>query len=293
MTDTPDQVGGDDPLLRRWGTFVTGNAILASQSATATQNAVDTTTVDFTVGTDYRLSKEWTIGFLGGYGRTTADLDSLGSRLAMNNYRFGPYGSYTRGDWYINGRGYYGFNVGTVTRAVPITNAVAQGKPDGDQYGVAFDTGYKFHAGNLTYGPVLGGQYTHINIGSYMETGAGASNLLIGTQSVDSFVANLGGRVSYDFHTTWRRLTIRPQLDASWQHECLDTSHTIGEAFVVPGTGAFTVNASGLPRDAAVLGGGVSMILNSGSLVFVRYDAQIGQENYSAQSITGGIRIVY
>jgi outer membrane autotransporter protein len=293
MSDTPDQVTGPDPLLHRWGTFITGNAILASQGATSSQASVNSTTVDFNLGTDYKLNKEWTVGFLAGYGKTTADLDSYGSRLTATDYRVGPYGSYTHGNWYVNGHTYYGINIADSTRAIPDTQVAASGKPDGDQYGTDFDTGYKFHSGNLTYGPTAGIQYTHIDINSYQENGATIFDLAVGKQQVDSVIASLGGEVSYDFHSAWNRLTFRPEFDASWQHECLNTSQTIGEAFVTPGTGVYQVTADGLPRDSAVIGAGISAILNNGSLLFLRYDAQIGQQNYSAQSITGGLRVVF
>ncbi len=215
----------------------------------------------------------------------------MGSRTNINTYRFGPYASYDRGNWYVNGHAEFGFNQQSIHRNIPFLGESADSNPDGDQYGGGLDGGYEFHSGPLTCGPIAGIQYTHLDVEGYQETGAGAADLSVNRESADSFLTSLGGRLSYDYHCRWNNSLIRPEVNASWLHECLDDSKLIGAAFDVPGSASFATATPNPERDSALLGVGVSDIFSNGSLIFLSYYAQAGQSDYFAQSITGGFRI--
>jgi fibronectin-binding autotransporter adhesin len=293
VSDTPAHQLTSAQQFNRWGGFLSGNAVLADQDATGNFPPQNSTTVDVTAGVDYRVDRNWTVGFLFGYGNTSADLDNLGSKTNINTYRFGPYASYDQGSWFVNGHAEFGFNQQSINRNIPFLGTSAHSNPDGDQYGAGFDGGYEFHSGRFTYGPIAGVQYTHLDVNSYSETGAGVANLNIGHAEADSFITSLGGKLECDYHCKWNNSDFRPEISASWQHECLDDSQLIGAAFDVPGSASFTTSTLNPERDSALLGVGVSDIFPSGSLLFVSYFAQAGQSDYFAQSITGGFRLAF
>ena len=290
LSDTPNPLSSDESFAR-WGTFLSGNAVLSNQNATASQSRADSTTVDITAGADYRLNKNWAVGFLFGYGRTTASIDTYGSTLDGNQYRFGPYVGYNDGPWYANASGTFAVNQETSDRVISFLGQTAQSNPDGTQYGLNADGGYDFKAGHLTYGPTGGLQYTHLNVGAYTETGSDA-DLSVASQQSDSLLSSFGGKADYDLHWNWNNATIRPEIRASWLHEFEGNNSPVNAAFDVPGSASFTMAAAHQERESALLGGGVQNIFKGGSLLFVDYDAQV-QDNYLAQSITGGFKILF
>jgi uncharacterized protein YhjY with autotransporter beta-barrel domain len=293
VSDTPAHQLTSAQQFERWGGFLSGNAVIADQDAIGTQPHQDSTTVDLTAGVDYKIDPNWTVGFLFGYGNTSANLDDLGSKTTINTYRFGPYASYDQGNWFVNGHADFAFNQQSINRNISFLGTTAHSNPDGDQYGAGFNGGYEFPSGQLTYGPIAGVQYTHLDVDSYAETGAGAADLNIGHEEADSFITSLGGKLNYDYHCQWNNSVFRPEISASWQHECLDGSQLLGAAFDVPGSASFTAATPNPERDSALLGVGVSDIFPNGSLLFVSYFAQAGQSNYFAQSITGGFRLSF
>jgi outer membrane autotransporter protein len=117
--------------------------------------------------------------------------------------------------------------------------------------------------------------------------------LNVNHEEADSFIASLGGKLNYDYHCSWNNSDFRPEISASWQHECLDDSKLLGAAFDVPGSASFTTATANPDRDSALLGVGISDIFPSGSLLFISYFAQAGQSDYFAQSITGGFRLSF
>jgi len=290
VSDTPNSLSSDEKFAR-WGTFLSGNAVLSNQNATASQSRASSTTVDITAGADYRLNKNWAVGFLFGYGRTTASIDSFGSTLDGDQYRFGPYVGYNDGPWYANASGYFAVNRESSERVVAFLGQTAQSNPDGTQFGFNADGGYDFKAGHLTYGPTGGLQYTHLNVGAYTESGSDA-DLSVASQQSDSLLSSIGGKADYDLHWNWNNSTIRPEVRASWLHEFEGSNSPVNAAFDVPGSASFSMAAAHQERESALLGGGIQNIFPGGSLLFVDYDAQV-QDNYLAQSITGGFKILF
>ena len=293
ISDTAAPLSTGDQFSR-WGTFLTGNAVLVDQNATAAQARIDATTIDITAGADYHLNKNWAVGFLFGYGRSTAAIDDYGSRSGDDQYRLGPYVGYSRGPWFANGSFDFAFDRESSQRAVPLLGQVATAHPDGTQCGAETDGGYEFKAldGKLVYGPTASLQYTHLDIDPYTETGS-AADLSVASQTNDSLQSGLGGQASYDMKWSWNGATIRPDIHGSWLHEFMANNDTVNAAFDVPGAQNFTTTYQKQQRDSGLVGFGVQNIFQGGSLLFVNYDAQVGIDNYLAESISGGLKIVF
>jgi outer membrane autotransporter protein len=75
-----------------------------------------------------------------------------------------------------------------------------------------------------------------------------------------------------------------------WQHEYLDSSSGITSTFTDFSSNPFTIDTAAPSRDSALLGVGLSATLNSSLTLYLNYMADIGADNYYAQSVVGGLK---
>jgi hypothetical protein len=81
-----------------WNVFVSGNVVLAqdfSDPSAGTAHA-DATTGAVQLGVDYRITPNFLVGAMFGYGHTDATLDTLGSTASVDTYSPGVYASYSK-----------------------------------------------------------------------------------------------------------------------------------------------------------------------------------------------------
>ena len=304
MSDTPaDVLSGVDMKDAKdvgttsegncWNTFLSGNAILAqgySDSNAGTAHS-DMTTAAVQVGADYKVTPNFLIGAMFGYGHTSADLDAIGSTATVDTYSPAVYASFAKNGWYANALGSYGFSNYLQHRNVQIGSfgGTAQSSPSGDQIVGNLDGGYDFHKNGWTFGPTAGVQYVHLDVDGYNETGLPGADLNVNENQADSLRSRLGGQMSYAFQGCG--LTFVPHLSASWQHEFLDQSRGITSQFDGLGAGSFSVRTANPSRDSALAEVGMDAQINKTWTVFTDYSVQAGQSNYFGQSIQAGFKI--
>jgi outer membrane autotransporter protein len=293
MKDMKQTTTAEQPDGNRWNAFVSGNVILAqdfSDAFTGTGHQ-DLTTEAAQIGVDYRLTPNFLVGAMFGYGHTDANLDDLGSSATVDTYSPALYASFAKDGWYANALGSYGFSDYTQSRNVSIGafGGTANSSPTGDQIVGNLDGGYDFHHGGWTFGPTAGVQYVHLDVNSYSETGLPGADLNVGENEADSLRSRLGGRISYAFQGCG--MTFIPHFSASWQHEFLDQSRGITSQFSDVGAGSFNVQTEDPSRDSALADLGLDAVLNKTVTVFVDYAAQAGQDNYFGQSVQAGVKI--
>jgi outer membrane autotransporter protein len=153
--------------------------------------------------------------------------------------------------------------------------------------------GYDFRTAGFVLSPELGFQYTHLSKDSYTETGAGAFDLNVGQQDVDSLRSKLGLRIAHPF--TCESVKFTPEVHASWYHEFLDdTSSATTSLEGAPDFGSFVVRTTPRGNDFALVGAGLSATPASwheNVSFFLNYDAQVGQTDFIAQTVDGGVRV--
>jgi uncharacterized protein with beta-barrel porin domain len=78
-----------------------------------------------TAGLDYRFIKNFIAGIAFGYNNSRANTDSAGSKVKMDGYTFGTYGTYYNGDFYLDGSVSYGISDYDNTRRIvfPVSTA--------------------------------------------------------------------------------------------------------------------------------------------------------------------------
>jgi len=274
-----------------WNTWASGNVTLADQSTTQTTPGFQATTGTPTVGADYRFSKNLLAGGILSFSTTEADFAD-GSRLNADTGVLGIYGAWQEGRWHVKGIAAGGYTNYEIERKV--LGATANSDPSGWQFLTDWTGGYDISLGrNWTFTPEVGLGYTHLGVSGYTEDGAGAFNLNVGQQDIDSLRSHLGGRLNASLKCG--DVTFIPEVRAAWYHEFLDDSRGVNTSLPgAPGLGSFAVQTGETERDFAMIGVGLNTLFTAADLpmaVFIDYNAQAGQDNYLAHNIDAGLRI--
>lgn len=268
-----------------WGLFVYGNAIFGRQEATSSAPQSKFTAAGMTVGIDRRINDNLILGVFGGYTRTNADLDTLGSTSKIDTWLAGAYGTYYAQSWFANGAVIYGRNSYDNKRmAVGTANTSS---PDGSQFGLQGSVGRDYRIDRWIVTPEVGLQYTTVWVDGYTEAGTAA--LTVQSDRANSLRSSVGARLRTN--VAMGSGVVTPELRASWQHEFLDKARDIRASFVdqsLPGT--FTTTTAGAGTDFGIVGAGVSMSLAVRTQLTLGYDFKFGGHDFTAHQISGRVR---
>ncbi len=286
----PDLAASADPtdpsrLPTRWGAFFNGNLMFSDRSSTSLQSGFDATTMNLSLGADYRFSDSVVAGIGAGYTRDTTDFNG-GSEGMSNAYNGALYAWTTplENVWAnaIIGAGGIDFDIDRRTN----NGATAKGKTDGVQLWGGLTGSYDVEIEAATLSPYarLNGSSTWL--ASYSETGAGIENLTYGSRTIWSLSTVLGLRGDYRFGTEFG--VIIPYLRAEWEHEFGDAPGN--NIRPVGGSTGLRIATPGLDRNVFNLGGGLNMVLPGAWSAFLDYEGLVGANNFTRHSITVGAR---
>jgi outer membrane autotransporter protein len=286
---------GRDDLLSRLGIFANGQGSFGNQDATTREPGFDFHTAGMTAGVDYRLTEQLILGLAGGYISGASSLDGSAGEVTTRGGSISAFGTYFIGrSFYVDLIATYGWNDYDTRRTVGVggASATAKGDTHGQQFAVSAGAGYDFNIRAWTLG--LNGRVNYINVGidDFRETGAGASDLNVSTQKVESLTTVLGAHVSYAISLPWAVLL--PQVTAEWEHEYLNDSRLIkGTVVADPSQTRFGFPTNDPDRNYCNLGAGVSATFKHGLSAFLFYETVLGRTNFTAHSLTGGIRFSF
>ena len=291
ISDSKSPIESELSNNSRWAAWISGTVTLVDQSGAASDPGFRATTGSPTLGIDCRLSRELVVGALFNYATSGAHF-SDGSQLDSDTELLGVYTDWAHGPWFLNGLAGYGhasYNQQRTTLAG--TQAIAS--PQGDEVLADLSGGYDFKIADWILSPKTGFQYTHLAKDGFSETGAGALDLNVGHQVVDSLRTKLGFNAARPF--SWDAIKFAPDVHATWYHECLDDTNGASTSVpAAPALGSFLVSVPPQGRDFAAIGAGVSATpseFQDNVTFLINYDAQFSQNNYLAHTISGGIRI--
>jgi outer membrane autotransporter protein len=125
------------------------------------------------------------------------------------------YATYWNHGFYINAGGYGGYNSYDTNRQTLI-GGLASGRTEGYEYSVFLESGYDFHFGNFTIGPLGSVQYSNVQVNGFTERSSFLP-LQIHADSEESLRTDLGAQASYTWHAG--NVLIIPAIRAAWEHE--------------------------------------------------------------------------
>jgi outer membrane autotransporter protein len=273
------------PPDKRWGLFITGSGEFVDVESTSIARGSSFNTAGVTVGTDYRVTDHFVLGAAFGYDNTSVDLN-LGGQLTGDSGKGSLYGTYYDQGFYVNGivgGGYSSIDTRRLT-----LGGFARGETNGTDFDALVGTGYDYHIGGWSFGPLASLRYVRIGIDGFAEKGA-LGSLLIDSQSEDSLRSAVGLQVSYTAKIG--RIALTPRVSAQWEHEYLTSTTSIDAGFT--SANSFTVQGPYIGRDGLLLDVGVSAQLTPRVGISTYYTGELGRQNYNVHSFSGGFSVTF
>ena len=202
------------------------------------------------------------------------------------------YGSYFKGNGYVEGALSYGSNHYSNVRILTVGSIQyrPQSSHDGDVFSGYLGAGYYFDVRGWSLGPFAALRYIYLNEDSFTEKGADSLNLAMNSQRTDSFVSDLGVRLARPFKTGEGYLI--PELSGAFRYDFGGNDHLITGSFAGAPNAEFAIRGLSTENDGVVAGISLTYLHKSGFSSSLTYSGEF-RENYNAQGIMGQLRYVF
>ena len=284
-TDNDTAVCRGDERPANW--WIKGFGYWGDQGARQAFAGYNANTYGTMVGYDMPVGPDTRVGVGIGYAGSAINDKALGNHTDVDSFQATAYAGHKSGPWFVNGDLSFGWNdySGTRNIAFPGVSRTALSSYSGQDYTAFVTTGFNIPAMGFTLTPLASLQYTNVSIGGFSETGAGAINLAVRSQSYNFLESGLGAKVSRDF--AYQGIGILPEVHAKWLHELTNPTPSQTASFAVPGSASFSTTGLKTADDTYNIGAGVTLLScsclkNSWSVEAV-YDYYVRNDHYSAQ----------
>ncbi|WP_174997230.1 IPT/TIG domain-containing protein [Pandoraea iniqua] len=267
VPDLPGEGANDDKRFAYWtaGSVDFGFANMAANSA-AQRSGFKFTTGGVTLGADYRLSDQLSLGAGVGYGHDATDIGSSGTRSTGDSYSGALYASFRPiPTLFVDAVAGFGTLNFSSRRWVIDANDFASGKRSGQQFFGSLSAGYEFRNDDWLFSPYGRLTASRSTLDQYSETGAGLNALTYFKQNVNTLSGTLGVRAGFAKATPIG--TFSPYIRVELQHD-FNGQSMAGLAYAdIAGSGpVYFVPGSPYGSDRVQVGFGSK--LRSGVLVF-------------------------
>ena len=247
-------------------------------------------------GLDRWADENTAIGVLGGYAGSSARDTLVPSSTSINGYQIGVYGIRTSGPLYLSNIDAYSNDTYQATRQIGTGREVLTAKSNtySNQWAHYTELGGTCGSRSAGVQPFVGIQYIYLDQRAFGETGAGAANLLVGSQYTNSVRGSIGTRLFCQ--RRYGNKIVMPVASARYQREWGDGTRLITSSFAGAPTVAFNTAGNDLGRDFGLFGLGANVILSSRTTLYAGYDLQVAQRytatwEAAACSIAGRARL--
>lgn len=287
----------EDWPFERLGIFITGNVQWGAKDRSTNEDGFDYDMLGLTAGADYRFSNGLIMGTALGYTSTGVDIDADGGTLDDESWSLSLYATYYPTEhFYLEGSATYGWDSYDQDRNIGYSlldaKRTANARFDGDQYTLLLGAGYDLIRGGTIldmYGRL---QYTSASIDDYREQGASGLDLVIQGQDAVSFKTILGTQVSRSIST--QRAVLNLQGWIQWEHEFEKGDDQVKGYFANdPNRFGFALPTDALETDLVRLGVGLGAQFGQGRTAFISYQAALGMQDYTENTITAGVSLAF
>lgn len=285
----------------RWkglGLFASGLVESLSRNDTTFQDGYRSSILGFTVGGDYRVSRQVTAGMAFTYSNTSGDFRQ-GGNFSNKGYDWTLFGQYLPTDRsFVQVTGGYGRNSYLVTRqsSLTLSNIAVGGSTssnsNADVFKLGLLTGYDHPVGMFTVGPRVGLNFSHTHINNYGERGTTGLELKFGDQYVNSVQSLVGLQGQAAISTELGVLV--PQVNADYIHEFANSQRFLSAQYVQdlsPTPTKFRFQNDVPVRDYFNVGTGLMMVLPNGWQPFVNFRVMVGNQQFNNYAGTFGLRV--
>ncbi len=261
------------------GGWIDAYGFLGSLDGNSNSSKVDYQIAGGNVAMDYRFLGQNLVGLAGGYARTRVDPKQRAGDADADTGQVGLYLGRVTPLYYVDVATRFAYSSIDTERKIDFSDLSRKATARFDAYscGAHFAGGLNVvDFGGVVVQPTARFDYTHLYRESFTEKGADSLDLAVGTEKLDSIVAQLGARLFGQLEIGdgfW----LMPELRARWMHEFGDTEREInaGLAGALTG-GTWRVSSVSWPRDAAVLGVGWTITAPKYFQLYLDYDATLG-----------------
>ena len=222
--------------------------------------------------------------FVGGYGRSTFEIDDRASSGDIDTYSLGGYGGARIGGLGLLGAAAYSWNDVALTRNVVFPGYLGTNSANFDSgttqlFGEAnwrFDLtppGSEAAYGKAWLEPFAAPAYVHLASADVAETGS-SSALTGSTDAEDLLYVTLGARAATTIKLA-DEASLTPRVTLAWQHAFGDVGTTANLAFASGGL-PFTVAGVPVAQDTALVGAGFDYAFNGNVSAGIAYSGQFG-----------------
>lgn len=267
--------------------WMTATGFFADQGNVDGFEGYDSRTLGMMIAYERALSATTRAGFGLTYADSAVEANTYDNEVDIQSYQGTLFLRHTPGDWFANAALTYGYDDYTSSRniAFPGFSATANADYDGHQltaYGVV---GRDFYIddGRTILTPSTSLQYTHMQVGSYTETGAAGVNLNVSEQSYDFIQSSVGAKIARNFLLPGMQI-LRPEFHLNWLHSFGDRTMTNTASFTGGGP-AFTIGAPARDRDTYNVGGGIELAASPSWSIGAVYDHHWNNNDFSSDQV--------
>jgi outer membrane autotransporter protein len=237
------------------------------------------------------------VGFASGWFGTSG----ISGSGTSTTFAVTPYARYAPGPWYVQAALGYGYSWGSVNRTMSFINDEfyssgaafeTHGSPSGNAFLSQAEAGYRVDVGGGVAVTPFGGMQGIMYCGNgIVESGGGAVDLHVSSQTTDLWLGLLGGEFNYAF-PIGQAAPLQFTARLAWAYDFANPQRS-AVAFLdgTPSAAPFTVLGPPFPRNAALFG--LSAIQRVAGLdLFARYVGTAGGGSY-AQAANVGVRFTF
>lgn len=267
--------------------WTSGTISIGDDSSGSSAQSQDFVTSGLSVGADYRLAPNLTLGLGFGYGHDKTDIGNSGSRSQADSYSVALYGSYRPiKSIYLDAvLGYQQLTFDN-RRYVTDNGSMVNGDRDGSQVFASLAAGYEYREESWLVSPYVRLDLAHAKLDSYRERGDNLFALQYEEQTVKTTSTSLGVRSEYAHSTSFGELT--PSLRLEYQHDFQGTGEA-GMRYSDSST-LYRVNLDALGQDRGVFGIGLGLLTESQWSLNMEYQYTISSGAQKAQTLLFGLR---
>ena len=240
------------------------------------------------LGLDQQLNADWLLGAALSY--TQSDARFAAGSTDMDGVEAALYSRWDKDAYYMQGYSGLGWYSSDSERRINVGGRqTAESDYDTTAFFAGIEGGHSFllkHKIMLT--PYIGLDYAYSDRESFSESGAGAANLDVSSESLESIQSRAGLRFE-QFLSSAENRSLVWHLNAAWLHEFGDDKARTQAGFVNNRFARFEVDGADLDRDRLLLGTGVAMALGERASLSVAYEGEFSGTEQD-QQIRAGYR---
>jgi outer membrane autotransporter protein len=238
----------------------------------------------FSLGVDGQLTESTVLGLAFSTINTDVDSDD-GNKTEVDTNALTGYGSWTSGQFFVDGSLTYGQNRNHSKREI-VPGATAKGTYDSDLLGLSALAGYAFDIHNgMIVEPRVAARYSAVNIDGFTEKGGASANLTTGDQRMEVGELGAGVRLAGQFQVAGG--VLEPEVKAMAYHDFIADSANSTSTFVLGGN-SFVTNGASSARDSYEMGLGATY-RKEAVTVGLGYD-RLTKSGFEADTLTAKVR---